>query len=291
MTASEPGTMMKVAERVMTKTFSTRGMLSDFNFPRTAYFTGHYLNHVLQQTFARRRCEDMLVPLICTSTDILNFKAKSHRERPLWHVIRASMSLVGFVPPLPHQERNEDGHISSCLLVDGGYTNQYPTEELRQSGVGVVISASACPDFDPVSTDYGDKVTGGRILLLRLLGIQWRWFEGPDPPPQAEIQERLMFLPDTMLGDVSTRSDLHLKPPIDGFGLLEFKRFKELEEIGYKTALPILKAWLAGDTEGAQHVRNIIDRARESTSAQNKFGLPGTLPQWASAPVIDTESH
>merc|ERR1712190_165627 len=185
--------------------------MADLNFPRTAYFTGAFLNYVLQHTFARRRCEDMLVPFVCTSTDISNFKAKSHFEGPLWRICRASMSLVGFVPPLPHMERGPDGEgPRNSLLVDGGYTNQYPTEELRQMGAGVVISVRVCPDFDPVSTDYGDKVNGGLISLLRLLGIKWRWFQGPDPPAQAEIQERLMFLPDAMAIDVTDRSDVHL---------------------------------------------------------------------------------
>merc|ERR1719399_406543 len=132
----------------------------------------------------------MLVPFACTSTDILNFAAKSHFEGPLWRVVRASMSLVGLVPPLPHQEsRPEDGQVCSSLLVDGGYTNQYPTEELRQLGVGTVICVCACPDFEPVSSDYGDAVQGGWIALLRFLGIHWRWYKGPDPPPQSEIQE------------------------------------------------------------------------------------------------------
>ena len=39
----------------------------DFNFPRTAAFTGKFLNIVLQRTFARRRCEDMLVGYLRSS--------------------------------------------------------------------------------------------------------------------------------------------------------------------------------------------------------------------------------
>lgn len=27
-----------------------------------------------------------------------------HRDGPLWRVVRASMSLVGIAPPLPHQD-------------------------------------------------------------------------------------------------------------------------------------------------------------------------------------------
>jgi lysophospholipid hydrolase len=237
-------------------------MLADLNFPRTAYFTGSFLNKVLQYTFAGRRCEDLLVPFVCTSTDILNFRARSHSEGPLWRVIRASMSLVGFVPPLPFQEiRAEDGCIQSSLLVDGGYTNQYPADQLRQLGVGTVICVRACPDFEPVSTDYGDSVLGGAVALFRRLRVPWRWYEGPDPPSQAEIQERLMFLPDAMRGAADAGADLLLCPPICGFGLLEFSRFRELERIGYEHALPDLSKWLNCGSAAARRARDIIEQA------------------------------
>ncbi len=202
MTAADPTSLKGVIERVMGHMFSTRGMMMDINYPRTAMFTGRYLNTVLQQIFARRRCEDLLIPFACTSTDIQNFDAKTHKEGALWRIVRASMSLVGFVPPLPHHEtRAEDGQICYSLLVDGGYTNQYPTEELRNLGAGTVVCVQACPEYDPISTAYGDRVLGGTISLLRLLRIKWRWYEGPDPPAQSEIQERLMYLPDWLKGD------------------------------------------------------------------------------------------
>merc|ERR1719336_1136155 len=121
-------------------------MLMDLNFPRTAYSTGNYINSLLKDTFARRRCEDLLVPFMCTSTDIVQFDDKIHREGALWRIVRASMSLVGFVPPLPFQQKRPEGGVSSSLLVDGGYVNQYPIEALKEQGAGVVICVVACPD-------------------------------------------------------------------------------------------------------------------------------------------------
>jgi len=262
MTAGDSGSLSSIVDKVMGSMFSKRAMFMDMTFPRTAIFTGRFLNFVLQQVFARRRCEDMLLPFVCTSTDILNFEAKLHREGPLWRIVRASMSLVGFVPPLPHQEtRAEDGKVCSSLLVDGGYTNQYPIEALRQLGAGTVICVQACPEYTPVSTDYGDRVKGGAIALLRLFGIKWRWYKGPDPPTQAEIQERLMFLPDVMKGSASRNSDFFIKPPIADFGLLDFQRYKEIEGVGYESALPQLRDWLHdSDTDAACKVRRIVQQ-------------------------------
>lgn len=275
MTAPEPGSLMRLVERVMGTTFSKRKMFMDLTFPRTAYFTGQFLNRVLQDTFARRTCEDMLVPFACTSTDILNFEAKSHREGQLWRIIRASMSLVGFVPPLPHMEKCADEgkfKVCSSLLVDGGYTNQYPTDELRQFGANVVVCVQACPDFEPVSTDYGDRVFGGAVAFLRLLGLRWRWYKGPDPPPQSEIQERLMFLPDATLGGPCRGSDLVLRPPIEGYGLLEFGSYRELELIGYNAAKPRLEDWLKSESGAAQHVCKLLQQA-PSEESESGVGL------------------
>lgn len=274
MTAAQPGSMMQVVEQVMGKTFSIRGMLMDFNFPRTAAFTGKFLNIVLQRTFARRRCEDMLVPFLCTTTDIVNFEGKTHMEGPIWRVVRASMSLVGFVPPLPHQEP-EGG---TALLVDGGYTNQYPTEELRELGVGTVISVKACPDYTAMSTDYGDSVRGGTIALLRRLGIKWRWYKGPDPPSQAEIQERLKFLPDELRGKSKdfVGWDLSIEPPIDDYGLLEFHRYRELELTGYNAAHRALTPWIAEKTKEEGHIMNVL---LSNAAAEGAETQPPTLTQ------------
>eukprot|EP00928_Gymnodinium_smaydae_P005604 TRINITY_DN11903_c0_g1_i1.p1 TRINITY_DN11903_c0_g1~~TRINITY_DN11903_c0_g1_i1.p1 ORF type:complete len:1293 (-),score=172.05 TRINITY_DN11903_c0_g1_i1:373-4110(-) len=315
-TAAQPaGSLMRLVEKVMGRTFSNSRMLMDLTFPRTAIFTGTYLNRVLQKTFARRRCEDMIVPFVCTSTDIMNFEAKSHREGPLWRMIRASMSLVGFVPPLPHKELRQDGDggvkVCSGLLVDGGYTNNYPVEQLRELGARVVVCVKVCPDFDPVSSDYGDRVFGLSVALLRLLRIGWRWYVGPDPPPQAEIQERLMFLPDSMKGGAGAGADVLLSPPIAGYGLLDFSRFRELEQIGYDDARPRLREWLeaqgASSATGssaaaaAAHVRSILaaDGASEGegsaaspdarqvsgTRQGNAHACAGSLRKSESAPV------
>ncbi|CAE8646896.1 unnamed protein product, partial [Polarella glacialis] len=153
--------------------------------------------------------------------------------------------------------------------------NQYPSEQLRQLGAGVIICVQACPDFEPVSTEYGDWVYGGAIALLRLLRIRWRWFKGPDPPAQAEIQERLMFLPDAMRGGQGAGdSDILIRPPIDGFGLLEFSSYRQLEQIGYDTARPQLEAWLRGSSTDAQHVRAVI---QASSSEDANFAHAKTL--------------
>merc|ERR1719453_2821818 len=160
--------------------------------------------------------EDLLVPFSCTSTDIAGMESKMHREGPIWRVVRASMSLVGFVPPLPHQEMQPDGQVRERLLVDGGYTNQWPVNAVQELGAGVVLCSVACPDFDKINTDYGDTCSGGTIWLRRQFGCCGKRAASDDPPALADIQERLIFLVDAMKERSATniKADLMLEPPL-----------------------------------------------------------------------------
>jgi len=295
MTAPEPGSMMPVVRRIMGQKFTVPGMLMDLNFPRTSYFTGFYLNGVLKDTFARRRCEDLLVPFACPSCDIVAFDEKMHREGPLWRIVRASMSLVGFVPPLPFRERRvEDGVVISSLLVDGGYVNQYPIEVLKDHGAGIVVCVVACPEYDPISTDYGDTVRGGLVQFRRMFGCKRRAGSAQDPPTQAEIQERLMFLVESMKESHTSRSDLTIYPDITSYGLLDFSKFEEITKVGYEAALPSLQKWLQEDTAVAQQVKDIIKSCNEQLKAKKslnevEYGTRTQYAKWRAARLRASE--
>lgn len=51
----------------------------------------------------------------------------------LWRYVRASMSLSGYLPPLCDPK---DGH----LLMDGGYINNLPGENVRRGGLRAFYS-------------------------------------------------------------------------------------------------------------------------------------------------------
>ena len=52
-----------------------------------------------------------------------------HTRGLLWRMVRASMTIVGLVPPV-----YENGE----LLVDGGYLNNAPIDVMRAKGVATV---------------------------------------------------------------------------------------------------------------------------------------------------------
>ena len=59
-----------------------------------------------------------------------------HTRGQLWRLVRASMTLVGLVPPV-----YENGE----LLVDGGYLNNAPIDVMRAKGVATVCAVVLSP--------------------------------------------------------------------------------------------------------------------------------------------------
>ena len=61
-----------------------------------------------------------------------------HDQGSLWPLVRASMTIVGMLPPV---------YYKGALLVDGGYMNNIPVDVMRSMGVDTV---SPCKHDTPV---------------------------------------------------------------------------------------------------------------------------------------------
>jgi predicted acylesterase/phospholipase RssA len=153
------------------------------------------------------------------------------------------------------------------LLVDGGYTNQWPVSELHEFGCGTVICAMVSPEFEAIKSDYGDAVSGTLTVLKSWFSCKKRNV-GDDPPALNDIQERLMFLVDAMKegspsSNTRRRADLILQPPIEGYGLLDFHKYNEARGVGYTYAEPVLSEWLKGNSAGAAWVNEVIKASNQ----------------------------
>ena len=65
----------------------------------------------------------------CNSTNLSKGESSVHEQGPLWRLVRASMTIVGMVPPV---------YYKGDLLVDGGYMNNIPVDVMRSMGVDTV---------------------------------------------------------------------------------------------------------------------------------------------------------
>ncbi|KAK7686677.1 hypothetical protein QCA50_010277 [Cerrena zonata] len=91
--------------------------LSDVTYPIVAYTTGHEFNRSIYKAFYDLHIEDMWLPYFCNSTNINTSTMEIHETGYAWRFIRASMTLVGLLPPLC-----DNGN----MLVDGGYIDNLP---------------------------------------------------------------------------------------------------------------------------------------------------------------------
>ncbi|KAM3722647.1 Patatin-like phospholipase domain-containing protein [Dirofilaria immitis] len=199
--------------------------LWDLTYAHSAMFTGAGFNHGLQDLFSDSLIEDLWIPYFCISTDISNSEMRVHRTGPLWAYCRASMSLAGYLPPLCDPV---DGH----LLLDGGYVNNLPADVMQSMSAKIIIAVDVGSAAETNLYNYGDSLSGFWILLRKL---------NPFAEPikvlnMEEIQSRLAY--------VSCEQQLQLvknagycqyvRPPIDEFKTLDFHKYDEIHNLGYK---------------------------------------------------------
>ncbi|EER08693.1 methylenetetrahydrofolate dehydrogenase, putative [Perkinsus marinus ATCC 50983] len=277
--------MMERVAVVFKDSFSLMSILTDLTFPSTAYFKGHLLNNGLQRAFAQVRIEDLWLPFICISTDIVGFKERVHDSGTLWKAVRASMSLAGFIPPMP-----DENHPGS-LLVDGAYVNNFPVEHVRAMGASIVISVDVASEFNPIGADYGDCLSGVPALVRTassLIGVDRcprRSPSRPSPPSLGDIQERLMYISDTAKNAIRLRQiDLALRPPIDQFALLDFRKYETIAEVGYTYATPRVEEWLRNSPVGQVVAR--IARQSEALGVRHSHGRMRAVKKQHSIAVL-----
>jgi NTE family protein len=178
--------------------------------------------------FAERAIEDLPVPFFAISASLTTGAAVVHDRGPLWLASRASISLPGFLPPVPF-----DGD----LLVDGGVVNNVPVDVMRARGAGRVLASNlrGAPPVYP-DGDHGPSLSGWRVLARRL---QRRPMGLPDPATTmlrakeltawAAHEERLLL------------SDLVIEPPVDGVDNLRFAAALPLVELAYAHTMKVLE--------------------------------------------------
>ncbi|EAU92608.1 hydrolase [Coprinopsis cinerea okayama7 len=211
-------------------------MLSDVTYPIVAYTTGHEFNRSLYKAFYDLHIEDMWLPYFCNSTNIMTSRMEIHQTGYAWRFIRASMTLVGLLPPVC-----DNGN----LLVDGGYLDNLPVSAMFSMGASAVFACDVGAIDDNSPRNYGDTISGWWLLINR-----WNPFSSARHIPAiTEIQSRLAYVSSvTTLEEAKVAKDcLYIQMPVQEYGTLQFGKFEELLKKGYDAALSILDRF---DEEG-----------------------------------------
>lgn len=195
----------------------------DLTYPSASYTTGHEFNRGIFKTFNNSQIEDFWLEFYCNTTNISKSRSEFHSSGYVWRYVRASMSLAGLIPPLCDE---------GSMLLDGGYVDNLTVAHMKSLGADVVfaVDVGSLDDINPQT--FGDSLSGAWALINR-----WNPFSShPNPPTLSEIQAKLAYVSsiDALERAKNTPGCMYMRPPIDAYGTLDFGKFDEIYQLGYK---------------------------------------------------------
>ncbi|CEL53820.1 hypothetical protein RSOLAG1IB_06601 [Rhizoctonia solani AG-1 IB] len=218
-------------------------ILSDVTWPVVAYTTGHFFNRGIYKAFSNLHIEDMWLPFFCNTTNIMASRMEIHDTGYAWRYIRASMTLVGLLPPLCD---------NGTMLVDGGYVDNLPVSTMLSHGASIVFAVDVGSLYDNSPRNYGDTVSGWWVVLNR-----WNPFSSTrNIPDITDIQGRLTYVSSvpTLEEAKITPGCFYMQMPVHEFGTLQFGRYDEIYQVGYSAAVEMLDQWDAENRLPSRYV-------------------------------------
>ena len=286
--AREPSVL---STRVKSKRFAKNlsgfwNRIADFTIPIVSYFSGFRTNGAIASSFRDSKIEDCWLPFYCVTLDLISSRSIAHRNGTLWRYVRASMTLVGFLPPLydkldapasSSKNANEDaGRLH--VLVDGGYANNVPADMMKDLfGANTVIAVDVGGEgleskkFDNA---WGDGVSGLSHVLRSLFTPKWLGLRS-SCPTMAEMQAHLPFITDA--NNARRRNDdvdVYVRPDVQNFGILEFSSVDAIEQKGYEQTKVVIREWKMQHPELWQLIRRSCPDPALGTKPQKASLFP-----------------
>jgi NTE family protein len=237
------------------RTLNRRKVFSylDFRIRSAGLIGGKRLERLMHDHFGGMDVRDLPGQFTAIASDLSTGHEVWLAEGDLIDTLRASFALPGVFPPVELDQR---------LLVDGALVNPVPVSTCQAMGARLTIAVDLNADMIGKATKPGQKyqtVAGFDVFndehvapedqKLFHGGITQRLFrrESNSPSLFGVMVSALNILQDRL-----TRSrlagdppDVHIKPRIGHFGLLEFERAEEMiaeGEAAVDRALPELRA-------------------------------------------------
>lgn len=207
------------------------GNVLDYTIPVVSLIRGNRIASALREEFGDRHIEDLWRPFACLSTDLTTSRSHIHARGRLDHALRASSSIPGVMPPVPHGDH---------LLVDGGVLNNLPVDILRRlTPDGVAVAVDVAPIRGPrARADFGLSVSGWRAARSR---------KGVGAPGISSVLMRSMIVASQRERDrqiAGGLADLYLELDLRGVSMLDFSDVAGVARRGYEAAMPRVTEWL-----------------------------------------------
>ena len=153
---------------------SIRSLLSDATFPMLSYFAGQKFGlHIARILGEHTRIEDLWIPFFLVTTNLSQADMCVHETGRLWKAVRASMTVLDYLPPMQMSRSWPD------LLIDGGYTNNLPVDVMHglfqpRYVIGVDVENKASEEKIQLVSYFGPHLSGWWLLRKRLT----EWLKG-----------------------------------------------------------------------------------------------------------------
>ncbi len=108
-----------------------RSPFRSYGMPRAALLRPAPVEAMLGRVFAQRSFEELALDAFAVSADLVAAEVVVHRRGRMRDAVRASLSVPGWLPPVPAGRR---------LLVDGGVLDNLPVDVMAAAGEGPVVA-------------------------------------------------------------------------------------------------------------------------------------------------------
>ncbi|MFA6302914.1 MAG: patatin-like phospholipase family protein [Legionella sp.] len=208
-----------------------KGAEIDFTFPYIAIAKGKNVSDGIAGLFGdNTHIEDLWLNFFCVSTDLVSQNLEIHDTGLLWEAVRSSMSLPFIYPPVAYGDK---------LLIDGGILNNIPVDTMREYAYNSTIIASNIVDTSTFKiSPYPTFMSGWRLLLNKLMGGK-----AILPMNLNDMVFRLLTISSLKNTEkMMTLADCSIYLDVDKYGMMDYKQYKEIAELGYQQAKEQLQA-------------------------------------------------
>ncbi len=206
-----------------------RNPTSDFNLiPYISLLRGRKIDRLLKEHLGDLYIEDLPLRFFAYSANLSTSAGHVFRRGLLTKAIRASLSLPGIFPPVIHEGE---------LFVDGGLVNNLPVDVMAIEGAGKIISS----DLDFIRTWKLPETEMPRYRDLILSRLKGRRRDFDVPGMMTTLIQSTTIASDGKTRAFRDQVDLYLNPDVSEFGLLDWKRFDEIIDKGYRYTMQQLE--------------------------------------------------
>ena len=196
--------------------------INDYTLPFLSLVKGTKVARRLEEHFGEIRIKNLWRPFFCVSTNLSAGALAVHRDGPLTHALRASVSIPGLLPPVM---MGREAH------VDGGVMNWLPVDVMNPR-CGAVIAVDVASDPALISFE---ECSGSQSI--------WQFLRRRRKvPPIVDLLFRAATVGSDALGRTARgQADILFKPELETIEMLDWQACDRAIDAGYRHAIEKLE--------------------------------------------------